>query len=237
MGKNILIVGASGDIGMAIANQLVIEGYQLLLHYHRNKQEVDRIITEYPTSIVAMIEADLSSQAGCKHFLNHLVFTIDGVVFASGRGEYGLFQNTDETVMDDMIQLHVKSPWMITKQVLPAMIKQQAGKFIFITSIWGEQGASNEVIYSSVKGSQNSFVKALAKEVAPSGISVNAISPGFINTKMNQHLLPGEKAEIFADIPMNRAGKPQEIADMVSFLLSNKSNYIQGEVINITGGW
>lgn len=108
---------------------------------------------------------------------------------------------------------------------------------MLITSIWGSVGASNEVMYSSVKGAQNSFVKALAKEVAPSGVSVNAISPGFIETKMNGHLSPVEKDSIMAQIPMNRAGKPEEIAHTVRFLIDEKSNYIQGEIIEINGGW
>src|SRR5690625_2842246 len=95
--------------------------------------------------------------------------------------------------MEDMVTLHVKSPWILTQKLLPAMIKRRSGKIIFITSIWGNTGASNEVIYSSVKGAQNSFVKALAKEVGPNGISVNAVSPGFIDTKMNQHLLEDER--------------------------------------------
>src|SRR5699024_2315016 len=102
---------------------------------------------------------------------------------------------------------------------------------------WGDVGASNEVIYSSVKGAQNSFVKALAKEVAPSGISVNAISPGYVDTKMNSHLDEDEKNAILSDIPMNRAGSPADVANAVSFLLDDRSNYIQGEIIHLTGGW
>ena len=106
-----------------------------------------------------------------------------------------------------------------------------------ITSIWGNVGASYEVIYSSVKGAQNSFVKALAKEVAPSGISVNGISPGYIETKMNSHLSEEERQAIIDEIPMSRAGLPSEIAYTVSFLLDDRSTYIQGEIINMNGGW
>ncbi|WP_087972845.1 elongation factor P 5-aminopentanone reductase [Oceanobacillus rekensis] len=238
MGENVLIIGASGDIGKAIAERLLHDGYQVLLHYNKNKEKIDELRQELSTdSVLAVIQADLSSNEAIKRFLAEMVLPVDYIVFASGVAQFGLLQDTPEKVMDDMLTLHVKAPWMITKHLLPRMIQQKRGKIIFITSIWGNIGASNEVIYSSVKGAQNSFVKALAKEVAPSGITVNAISPGYIETKMNGHLTEDEKISIIADIPLNRAGLPSEIAHSVSFLLDERSSYIQGEIINISGGW
>src|SRR5699024_11942964 len=115
------------------------------------------------------------------------------IVFVSRNAEFGLFQQVKETDMEKMLTLHVRAPWIITEAFLPSMIKEKSGEIIFITSIWGDIGASNEVIYSSVKGAQNSFVRALAKEIGPSGVSVNAVSPGFIDTKMNKHLQNEEK--------------------------------------------
>ncbi len=186
-----MIIGASGDIGSAIYKQLAAEGDQLILHYHQNKSALDAGLDQ--ESILKEIQADLSTEDGLSHFLKQLTLPVDAVVFASGNAHYGLFQDTDETIMDSMLTLHVKAPWLITRHILPQMITRKKGKIIVITSIWGEVGASNEVVYSSVKGAQNSFVKALAKEVAPSGISVNAVSPGFIDTKMNGHLQADEK--------------------------------------------
>ncbi|WP_106497562.1 elongation factor P 5-aminopentanone reductase [Lentibacillus sp. Marseille-P4043] len=238
MGRNILIVGASGDIGIAIAKRLATDGNQLILHYHKNKQAIDQLRnTVKREQILLEVQADLATVNGIDRLLNQLVFPVDAIVFASGNAHYGLFQQTTVEEMDDMLTLHVKAPWIITKQLLPSMIQQHFGSIIFITSIWGNVGASNEVMYSSVKGAQNSFVKSLAKEVAPSGVSVNAISPGFIDTKMNANLSPAEKEEVIAQIPMNRAGKPEEIAHTLSFLLDERSNYIQGEIIEINGGW
>src|SRR5699024_2023515 len=137
----------------------------------------------------------------------------------------------------DMISIHVKAPMIISKFLLPAMIKQKYGKIVFITSIWGHVGASFEVVYSTVKGAQNSFVKSLAKEVGPSGISVNGVSPGFIDTKMNEHLRQEEKEAISSDIPMNRSRSTKDVAHTVRCLLDDASNYIQGEIIKVTGGW
>lgn len=238
MGRNVLIVGASGDIGIAVAERLASEGYQLVLHYNKNKEKIDDFRGKFDKECVQLVlQADLSIESETKRFLSELAFPIDYIVFASGTAHFGLFQDTSEKVMNNMLSLHVKAPWLITKHLIPAMIQKQFGKIIFITSIWGAIGASYEVVYSSVKGAQNSFVKALAKEVAPSGVSVNAISPGYIETKMNNHLLKDEKEALLADIPMNRAGLPAEIAHTVNFLLENQSSYIQGEILNINGAW
>lgn len=238
MSRNVLIIGASGDIGIAICKRLADDGYNLLLHYHKNKTAIEEMREHIAEEVILTdIRADLSSEADLKGLLQRLDFHIDAIIFASGTANYGLFQDVTEPTLDKMLSLHIKAPLLITQQLLPQMIQRKSGNIIFITSIWGNVGASYEVIYSTVKGAQNSFVRALAKEVSLSGISVNAISPGFIDTKMNGHLLSTEKTAILADIPMNRAGKPSEIAHTVSFLLDKQSSYIQGEVINITGGW
>lgn len=238
MAGNVLIIGASGDIGVAIAERLANDGFQLLLHYNKNRDMIDEFRKKRDKEcLLTVIQADLKNDTMIKDFLKKLVFPVDYIVFAGGVAHFGLFQDVTEQIMDDMLTLHVKAPWMITHHLLPEMIQRKNGKIIFITSLWGDIGASNEVVYSSVKGAQNSFVKALAKEVAPSGVSVNAISPGYIETKMNNHLTEDEKAALIAEIPSNRAGLPAEIAHTVSFLLDTKSNYIQGEIINVNGAW
>ncbi|HLR66200.1 elongation factor P 5-aminopentanone reductase [Virgibacillus alimentarius] len=238
MGKNVLIIGASGDIGIAIADRLAMDGYQLLLHYNKNREKIDEFINKLDHNcVLTTMQADLFNNEEIKNLLIQIVYPVDYIIFASGAAFYGLFQDTSEKAMDEMLTLHVKAPWMIARHLLPAMIQKRAGKIILITSIWGSVGASFEVIYSAVKGAQNSFVKALAKEVAPCGISVNAVSPGFIDTKMNHNLSKEEKKMVLSEIPMNRAGTPSEIAHTISFLLDENANYIQGEIIGMTGGW
>lgn len=238
MERNVLIIGASGDIGAGIAKRLAGEGYKLILHYYQNKQAMEDNRGDLDEeSILMAIQADLSKTEGISYLISQLVFSVDAIIFAGGKTHYGLFQDTDETLMDAMLTLHVKAAWMITKHLLPSMIRCKHGRIIFITSVWGEDGAGNEVVYSSVKGAQNSFVKALAKETAPSGVAVNAISPGFIDTKMNQQLLADEKEKIIQDIPANRAGTSEDIAHSVSFLMSEQSDYIHGEIIHVNGGW
>jgi 3-oxoacyl-[acyl-carrier protein] reductase len=136
-----------------------------------------------------------------------------------------------------MVQLHVTSPFLLTKYLLPKMISRKRGKILVISSVWGLAGASTEVLYSTVKGALNSFVKALAKEVAPSGISVNGIAPGAVSTKMLDHLTVEEKIALAEEIPMGRFARPEEIADLTVFLASDKAAYINGEIISINGAW
>ena len=238
MSKNVLILGASGDIGSAISKQLSKEGYSLILHYHQNKASINTLMEELDEqTVLQTVRADLRKNTEVHQLCDNIFFPVHAVIYVTGTAHFGLFQDVLESEMDEMLSLHVKSPWLVIQHFLPEMIQRKAGKIIFITSIWGDVGASNEVIYSSVKGAQNSFVKALAKEVGPSGVSVNAVSPGFIDTKMNRHIVNEEREDIIAHIPLNRVGVTSDVAHTVSFLMDERSNYIQGEIVNITGGW
>lgn len=238
MGKNVLIIGASGDIGVVIARQLANEGYQLLLHYHSNHFALKKLWDEVKEEqLLQMIQADLSSKEGMDQLIAAIAFRVDAIIFANGKASVGLFQDVKDEEIDEMLMLHVKSPLMITNKLLPDMIRKQTGKIIFITSIWGEIGASNEVLYSTLKGAQNSFVQSLAKEVAGSGVSVHAISPGFIDTKMNANLSAEERSTIFDAIPLKRPGTPLEVADAVVYLLAERTNYLNGQIIQVSGGW
>lgn len=235
---NVLIVGASGDIGRSIAIQRAKKGDQLILHFHSNKSKIEQLIEEIQVGqILQIIQADLSSKEGIEHFITSIDFNVDVVIFANGKAQFGLFQETTVDLIEEMQTLHIEAPLRVTKHLLPKMIKHQFGKIIFISSIWGEVGASHEVLYSTVKGAQNSFVKALAKEVALSNISVNAISPGFIDTKMNNSLTDEEKQEIYRHIPLRRPGDPIEVARVVNYLLDEKTDFLNGQILPVTGGW
>lgn len=238
MAECVLILGASGDIGSAIAVKLGQEGYNLILHYNTNRNKIRELERKLSKGIIlSELQADLSQDEDVKRLITEMVFHVDHIVFASGNASYGLLQETSDKQIDQMLSIHVKAPLLLTKYLLPTMIQQRFGNIIFVSSIWGDVGASNEVLYSTVKGAQNSFVKSLAKEVGRSGVSVNAISPGFIDTKMNAQLTWEERAQIIEEIPLNRAGHPEEIAHLAHFLLDKKSNYIHGEIIGMNGGW
>src|SRR5699024_9380631 len=126
MTRNILIIGSSGDIGCAIAGKLAHEGYQLILHYHTNKQKIMEMVQAFPEeSILTVIQANLESDDGLENFLDAIVFPVDGIVFAGGQSHFGLLQDATDQVMDDMLMQHVKAPWKITGKFLPMMVHKQ----------------------------------------------------------------------------------------------------------------
>lgn len=238
MGKWILITGASGGIGQAIAKQLAKEGYSLYLHFHQNQSAIDRLLSELAEfgGEYIPIQADLKQSDAYKKMVEN-IFTLDGIVHGSGISTYGLFTDLKDTEMNDLWHIHVHSLMCLTRELLPKMLSRQSGNIIVITSIWGQVGAAMEVAYSTVKGAQISFVKALSKELAYNGIRVNAVAPGAIETNMLHAFSPEEMQMIEEEIPMGRLGRPNEVAESIAFLLSEKSSYMTGQVLSLNGGW
>ncbi|MFY0758976.1 SDR family oxidoreductase [Metabacillus dongyingensis] len=236
MKKTALITGASGGIGKAIAKKLAGEGYKLYLHYHKNEESILTLIKELQADCT-MVKADLSMADGPGQLVNQLADPIDLLVLNSGRSFFGLMTDMKNEEIQQMVQLQITSPYMISKELIPSMVSRKGGNIVVISSIWGEIGASCEVLYSMVKGGQNTFVKALAKELAPSGIRVNAIAPGAVATDMLQSFSEEDLADLEDEIPLGRIGKPEEIADAVLFLSSNHASYITGQVLSVNGGW
>ncbi|MBO1510344.1 elongation factor P 5-aminopentanone reductase [Metabacillus bambusae] len=239
MDKYALITGASGGIGTAIAKKLIKDGYHLFVHYHQNEQAIQELVqsnAQYKRMILP-IQADLTKQTGVQDLINQMEKPIDLLVLNSGMSFYGLITDMNDDDIEQMINLHITSPFRLTQKLIPAMVSKREGNIIVISSIWGIVGASCEVLYSMVKGGQNSFVKALAKELAPSQIRVNAIAPGAINTQMLSNFTEEELNDLKDEIPIGRLGQPDEIAQTVSFLASTKASYITGQVISVDGGW
>jgi 3-oxoacyl-[acyl-carrier protein] reductase len=238
MRKYVLITGASGGIGQAVSLKLAAMGYNLYLHYNQNVDFINKLIAKLAkfNGEYIPIHADLSTADGYKRIASE-IFSLDGIVHCSGNSQYGMFIDLELKEVEDLMRIHVINPLMLTKELLPKMTSKRQGSIVVITSIWGQTGGSCEVAYSAAKGAQISFVKALSKEVALSGIRVNAIAPGAVNTGMMARFTNEEMDEISAEIPMGRMGHPEEIADGVSYLLSEESSYITGQVLAINGGW
>src|SRR5699024_11799713 len=146
--KNVLILGASGDIGRAISKQLATEGYSLILHYFKNEESIKNLVSQLDEeAVLQIVQADLTSDEGTKKLCETVNVGVHAIVYVSGTAHIGLFQDTKEVEMDQMLHLRVGSPWLVTQHFLPEMLASGTGKIIFITSIWGQVGASTEVIY------------------------------------------------------------------------------------------
>jgi 3-oxoacyl-[acyl-carrier protein] reductase len=236
--KYALVTGASGDIGGAIAYKLAEEGYNLYLHFNQNEIAINLLINKLSAFNISIIKIQ-SDFTKIQSYINVIesIQQIDVIVLADGKSHFGLITDITNEESTSLIQQQLTTPFLLVKSLIPKLVLQKSGAIILITSIWGEVGASCEVLYSVLKGGQNSFVKSLSKELALSNIRVNAVSPGAINTKMLNRFTKEELNEISEDIPMGRLGEPSEIADVVAFLVSPKSSYITGQIVGVNGGW
>lgn len=238
MKKYVLITGASGGIGQAIAKKLASEGYSLYLHYHTNEEAIEKLLLELEPfgGEYIPIQANLADSHGIE-CVAASIFSIDGIVHNSGTSHYGLLVDLEETDLEQLMNLHIKAPVLLTKKLLPKILNKRKGSIVVISSIWGQTGSACEVAYSTVKGAQIAFVKSLSKEVALNGIRVNGIAPGAIATEMLSDFSEEDLNMLRADIPIGSLGAPEHIADGVSFLLSDQSAYITGQILAINGGW
>lgn len=238
--NHILITGASGGIGQAIALSLAKEGNSLYLHYNNNHEAIEKLLIQFDEldyeGEFIPIQADLRTEEGCTKLCQE-VYQIDGIVHNSGISINKVLTNMQNDEIHELMFLHLTAPILITKHLLPKMIQKKAGNIVFISSIWGQTGASCETVYSAVKGGQIAFAKALSKEVALSNIHVNVVAPGAIRTNMMGILDTVETDLLKEEIPLGRIGSPSEVASVVKFLLSEESSYITGQVLAVNGGW
>ncbi|WP_308424057.1 elongation factor P 5-aminopentanone reductase [Sporolactobacillus putidus] len=236
-----LITGASGAIGGAAAKKLADAGKSLFLHYNKGEKAAFRLAEElaetHPDQTFSCVRADLSRASGPEELLARLDGPVSGVVYNCGKSQVGLFQEVAPETVTEFIQLQLISPFRLIQELIRPMIHEKKGSIVFVSSIWGLTGASMEVLYSMVKGGQNTFVKALAKELAPSGITVNAVAPGAVDTPMMADFNEEDIDLVKEEIPMGRFGRPDEIAALIAYLMSPDSAYISGQIISVNGAW
>lgn len=219
---------------------LASKGYQLYLHYNSNENTALALKNDLTNQFninVTLVSADLSKPEGPQVLLNQICDPLDVLVYNCGAPHYGLLTDFTEQSIRETMQLHLLSAITVSKGLIPSMVQKKSGKLIMISSVWGEVGAACETVYSAAKGGLNAFVKALSKEVAPSHIQVNCVSPGVISTPMLDQFSEEEKRALAEDIPAGRFGKPEEVAHAVEFLISKKSDYISGHILSINGSW
>ena len=234
--KTAVITGSSRGIGKAIAEEFAKNGYHVILNASKSADELNEAYEEFLSkgySCEAVL-ADVSDYEECKKLF---IKTPDVLVNNAGISHIGLFTDMTPESWKHLIDVNLMSAFNCSHIALKTMIRNHCGNIINISSIWGERGASCEVVYSASKGGINSFTKALAKEVGLSGIRVNAISCGVIDTKMNACFDEEEKAALCDEISLARFGKAEEIAKLAYFLAEDdKSGYINGQIITADGG-
>lgn len=242
MKQTVLITGASRGIGHAIAIAFAQAGYQLVITCSKTEKDLlalaDTLITHYHTDVLTSI-GDIGDYAYvCTLFqaIETRFGGIDVLVNNAGISYVGLLTDMSIEDWNHIINTNLTSVFSTCRNAIPHMVQKQAGKIINISSVWGNVGASCEVAYSACKGGMNTLTKALAKELAPSNIQVNAIACGCIDTQMNACFSAEDKAALVDEIPAGRFGAPQEVAALALELASNH-NYLTGQIITLDGGW
>ncbi len=233
-----LVTGASRGIGLAVAEALAREGYDLYLTCDRTfdvlKDISEDLARDYAVSVTPT-RTDMSKEEEVDELFAG-IDSLDLLINNAGISYIGLLQDMTLNEWRRIINVNLDSAFLTSRAALNLMIPKQSGRIINISSIWGERGASMEVAYSASKGGLNAFTRALAKEVAPSNIQVNAIACGVIDTEMNRCFSTEEMASIIEEIPADRLGLPSEVASLAVSLASAPA-YLTGQVITIDGGF
>ncbi|MBR6452803.1 MAG: SDR family oxidoreductase [Lachnospiraceae bacterium] len=231
------VTGASRGIGAAVATRLAQDGYDLILTCRIREEELNaraqKLRSLYHISCTTFC-GDLSDPALCRKVFEE-ADELDVLVNNAGVAGYGLLTDLTEEAWQDMVGTNLTAPLFLAKHAIPLLMKKQ-GCIINISSVWGGAGASMEVAYSATKGGLNAMTKALAKELAPSGVRVNAIACGWIDTDMNARFSEEERQDAIDRIPAGRTGQPEDVAEAV-LMLVNGNSYLTGQVIGLDGGW
>lgn len=240
--KTVLITGASRGIGAAIAKKLN-KSYNLILTYKENKDKALNLLKdlrkENPNVIAVKCDVKNEDEINNLFDLAEKNFShVDILINNAGISYFGLIQDMTLSDWNEILRTNLSSIFLTSKRAIPNMVSQKSGVIINISSIWGSLGASLEVAYSATKGGVNSFTKALSKELLPSNIRVNAISPGIVDTDMTKFdLSEDDKKSLKEDLIEKRFAKSEEIANLVEFLISEKGSYITGSIFDINGGF
>ena len=234
--RTALVTGASRGIGAAIARALAADGCRVAVNYNTSRTEAEALAAE--TGGIA-VQADVSDSAQVQSMVDTVLekfCQLDILVCNAGEAWQGLFQQMDDKTWRNLMGVDLDGVFYACRAVLPHMIGRKKGKIVTLSSMWGQVGGSCEVAYSAAKAGVIGLTKALAKEVGPSGITVNAVAPGVILTDMTKNLGPQALADLAEEAPLGRLGTPEDVARCVSFLCSEAGSYLTGQVLAPNGG-
>ncbi len=240
--KTVLITGASRGIGRETTKKFAENGYNVAINYNKSKTAAEELCREIKSlgGSAEIFGADVSDNFQVEEMIkavNQKFGTIDVLVNNAGIAPaQGLFTDFKESEMRAVFETNVFGMMNCARAVVPQMVREHRGNIVNVSSIWGISGASCEVLYSSAKAAVIGFTKALAKELAPSGINVNCVAPGMIDTDMNSHLSPQDIEAFCQEIPIQRIGTVEDVAESIFFLASGVASYITGQTLVVDGG-
>ena len=231
--KNALVSGSSSGIGAAIALSLAADGMNVTVNYSKSQKEALNIAKRCGGTA---FRADVADSAQVRHMYDEIGGQ-DVLVCNAGISEYGLFSDMNDKSWDRLLTVNVGGVKNCIQATLPYMIHQKRGCIVIISSVWGIYGASCEAAYSASKAALIGLTKALAKELGPSGIRVNCVAPGVIETPMLKDFTDEDKRALASETPLGRLGTPEDVAALVSFLCSDMAEFITGQIIGVDGGF
>lgn len=234
--RNVLITGGSRGIGSAMVRAFTKDGYRVAFTYKSSDDAATKLATE--TGATA-IKADSTSEEQIISAVSKAALALGGIdilINNAGISSFSLLQDLSLAEWNECISVNLTSAFLFSREVIPYMLKNHKGRIINVSSMWGLVGASCEVHYSAAKAGLIGFTKALAKELGPSGITVNAIAPGVIETDMNSHLSAEDLADLADETPLARIGNADEVARAALYLAGDGASFITGDVLNVSGG-
>ena len=235
--KTALITGGSRGIGASMVRLFSQQGYRVMFSYHAAKEQAFKLAEE---TGALPFQADLRREQDCdalaREALRQLCH-VDAFIVNAGTAWSGLLTDMPTKAWDDMLSLHLKSPFLMLKTLLPSMRQRRSGSVLFVSSMWGVKGAACEAAYSAAKAGQIALAQALAREEGPCGIRVNALCPGIIDTDMLDTYALDEKNALKDATPLSRLGTPQDVAKAALFLCGEDSAFITGQCLQVDGGF
>lgn len=236
--KKVLITGGTRGIGLACVKAFAEAGYDTAITYKNSNAEANDIHAKYGTAAYPCdLESKFSIMGAIKRMITDFPEGFDVIINNAGISSRKMMCDISDKEWDDMIAVNLTAPFIITRELSPFMVRKGSGRIINISSVWGEHGASCEVHYSAAKAGLIGLTKASAMELAPSGVLVNCICPGVIDTDMNNDLSDDEKTELKESIPLSRFGTPEDVAKTALFLASESSGYMIGQILTVDGGF
>lgn len=241
MKKTALVTGGAKGIGAETVKKLCDDGFSVAVNYNSSEQRAYAFCSELASLgyDVFPVKCDVSSPDEVRKMIctvKDRFGRIDVLVNNAGISLWGLFDTVSDSEWEKTVDINLKGAFNCSREVLPLMLSNKYGRIINISSVWGQVGASCEAVYSATKAGIIGLTKALSKEYAPSGITVNCVSPGVIDTEMMNRFSAEEKAEICEEIPVGRMGSAREVALAVSFFADEASSYITGQILGVNGG-